>query len=880
MKGILYCIVLFLGLVAEAGAQSIQGRITDKNGTALPGATLYLREIAAGAVADENGAFQMELPAGVYTCEISALGYEKQIRQLNVLETEVLRVDVQLKEMSYMLSEVKVTRSKEDPAYYFMRHAIANAPFHLNQVRSFRAEIYTKGTMQLEKMPKLLMLSKEVRKEVSPYIGKLFLLESVTDLKFEAPDKYERNILAFSSTIPDEMNAEDAMDVLSASIYEPNVVGVISPLSPGAFSYYRFRLEEYYMEGERSIAKIGVIPRKDNRMLARGWICISEKDWSVVRFDLTVENMGMTLGIKCMYHEVKPTVFLPTSYDIDVRLKLLGIHAGGKYYAAVKYKEVNAEIQEEIVPVVLVAPVAEQAAQEEIVAEKEKASAKVSKEEKMRKQLEELQEKDNLSTREAYRMARISRQLLKPERPDTVAPLEIREQSVQVRTRVDSLAMKRDSLYWLRMRTIPLKKEEVVSYQKKDSLREVVKKAERESDTLSLNSLVGGTVLMGENIRLKQGVWLRWDGLLKAVPEYNFADGFWIGQKLELNVHAKRKRHLILTPSLYYATARKTWLWQVKGKYVYAPMRRGVLEAGVGYVSADYKGTAGGIRFENTLTSLVCADNFMKFYSNRYVRFRNAVDLVNGLRLEITGKYEKRRILENRITYNFFKKDAEPNLPSWEGGVNMPDNTALVLGVNIDYTPYYYYRIDEGRKEYLHSDWPTFSIGYERGVSLNEGHDSSFERLQLGIRQDIKMGYFDRISYEGQIGKFFSVREIYFPDYKHFGTTGWIWNTDGFETGFFVADYYRLHTRDKWAYGGLNYLSEYLLLKRLPFLQHSLMDEAVHLRYLWTPGLRNYAETGYSLGVFDAIRAGVFVGWDRDGYQGVGMRISISLNEW
>ena len=76
------------------------------------------------------------------------------------------------------------------------------------------------------------------------------------------------------------------------------------------------------------------------------------------------------------------------------------------------------------------------------------------------------------------------------------------------------------------MRTIPLKKEERVSYQKKDSIRKWVKKTEQKFDTLSRNSQVGGTVLMGGNVRLKQGVWLRVDGLLKAVPEYNFVDDY------------------------------------------------------------------------------------------------------------------------------------------------------------------------------------------------------------------------------------------------------------------------------------------------------------------------------------------------------------------
>lgn len=877
MKILICLCIMCWGMIYGAEAQMLKGKITDKNGMGIPGATLYLREIAAGSVADENGDFQIGLPVGDYTCEISALGYEKQIKPLRVKAAETLRMDIQLKEMSYMLKEVKVSRSKEDPACYFMRHAIARAPFHLNQVKSYQAEIYTKGNMQLEKIPKLLMLSKEMRKEVGPYIGKLFLLESVTDLKFEAPDKYERKILAFSSTIPSDMSAEDALDVVSASVYEPEVMGLISPLSPVAFSYYRFHLEDYYEEGGRNIAKIKVIPRKDNRLLVSGWLHIAEKDWSVVRFDLEMVNMGITAGIKCVYHEVKPTVFLPTSYDIDVKLKILGIRAGGKYYAAVKYKEVDALSPKVTEYIDTVVPALDKPA----VASVKQTGRKRSKEEKMRKQLEELSEKDNLTTREAYRIARMSQQLFEPKRPDTLAPLEVRELSVQVKTRVDTMAMQRDSLYWLQMRTIPLKKEEVVSYQKRDSFRKVVKSLQNTSDTLHRSSgqNTGDMILLGGNLRLRKNVSLSVSGLIRAVPEYNFADGFWIGQKLSLKIRMKRNRQLTLSPSFYFATARKTMLWEMKGKYIYSPMRQGRLNVEMGYLSADYKGHSGSLRLENAMTSLFYADNFMKFYSKRYVSFRNSIDIANGLKIEVDGRYEKRRILQNHITYNFFKKDAEPNLPSLEGGVDMPDNTALVFGANLSFTPRYNYRVRNGIKDYLYSAWPTFSMAYQRGIPLNDKHTSSFERLQFGVLQSVELGYFDKLSYWGQAGKYLSGKEIYFPDYKHFATTGWILNTDGFESGFMLADYYRLNTDDKWVYAGINYKSEYLLLKRLPFLQRYLFNEGLHVRYLWTPALRHYVETGYSLGFYEALRIGVFAGFDRKGYEGVGFRISFLLTD-
>lgn len=606
-----------------------------------------------------------------------------------------------------------------------------------------------------------------------------------------------------------------------------------------------------------------MIPRKDNRLLMSGWMCIVEDDWSVSGFDLVVQQIGVTAGIKCMFHEVRSSVFLPTSYDIDLKVSLLGVRAGGKYYASLKYKEVKLRESKEQMPADVELPV---------VAEKQT---------KKQMLLEKLLEKDNLSTRDAYRVARLTQQVYEPKRPDTVAPLEIRELGVQVKTVLDSNAMKRDSLYWSQMRTIPLKGDEVVSYWRKDSVVREIGKSEEKVDTLrkSSGNRSGSLVLLGGNVKLGNRVNLKVDGVLKAVPEYNFVDGFWIGQAAALSIRMKEERRLIFVPSLYYATARKAWLWEMRGNYTYAPVRRGVLNVGIGYVSADYKGSAGTDRLENALTSLVCADNYMKFYNKRYVHFRNAVDLSNGLRLELAGNYEKRQVLRNHITYNFFKRQADLNLPSEEGGVNMPDNTSLVFEAALEYTPFYYYRMQDGKKVYSYSKWPTFSVRYGRGISLNDGYDSSFERIALGVRQDIRFGYFDRVSYYGQVGKFFAVKEMYFPDYKHFNTTGWVLNTNSFSEGFFVADYYELYANDKWVYGGMNYISSYLLLKRLPFMQRFLFDEGVHVRYLWTPLLRNYVEAGYSLGFSDVARGGVFVGFDRSGYKGVGVRFTLSLDK-
>lgn len=58
------------------------------------------------------------------------------------------------------------------------------------------------------------------------------------------------------------------------NFYEPTIFDKVSPLSAGAFSYYRFKLEGCYSEGNHLINKIKVIPKQAQSALWCPEICI------------------------------------------------------------------------------------------------------------------------------------------------------------------------------------------------------------------------------------------------------------------------------------------------------------------------------------------------------------------------------------------------------------------------------------------------------------------------------------------------------------------------------------------------------------------------------------------------------------------------------
>ncbi len=458
--------------------------------------------------------------------------------------------------------------------------------------------------------------------------------------------------------------------------------------------------------------------------------------------------------------------------------------------------------------------------------------------------------------------------------------LQILDSGPQVRVTADSLAARRDSMYWESIRNLPLRAEELVSYQVKDSLKQAIESGKpltsieiggKKAGKVSVESL-----LLGGETRKKKGFWFGYSGLVRGVPEYNFTDGFWLGQKFTLGKNFKRKRTLELSPSVYYITARKEVNWQVEGTYTYSPLRNGVLQVSGGKTTADFNRENGELRWLNALSSLLFATNPIRFYEKEFIEANHRIDLANGLFFTTGFAFENRKELVNHISYSFFGGKPSPNIPDGYFFPPMRDQHATLLSVGIEYTPRYKYHLWGGRKHYQESAYPTLSARYEKGIAGKNSSNSSFNRLEIGIDQEVKLTEFDRLQYFVNAGGTFNTSITGFPDYKHFTTSGLILTEKSVYTAFNLLDPYRFSTDEHWAQGHLSYTSNYLFFKRLPFLQHLIFDEAVHLKALFIPN-RNYSELGYTIGFQNVIRAGIFTGWEKGKYDSFGVKISLPV---
>jgi hypothetical protein len=859
----IYGLILFLFCVAALNvhAQTLKGKVTDNKDNSISNAVVFIREISQGIATDNNGEFQINLKNGSYTCEFSSLGYEKKTVTV-VIDKPLHSITISLKGKAYELEEVVISAHREDPAYSIMRKAIAMAPYYLHQVKRYESEIYLKGSMKLNKMAGWIESRID---EVKLIKGSLFLMESQNEVIFTSPDRYEQKVIAISSSFPKDIADEDSpMKLVRANIYAPNVRGMISPLSPGAFTYYRFTFEGKTIENEHVINKIRVEPKKNSPLLLTGWLYIVHDSWNVQNIEMMASVFGVHERFTVNYSEVKPSVFLPVAYNIydSIAIGLIGLNAEIKYYSSVKYR--NVEVNESPSTVSLDKNIAVSA--KNIVPEKLKT--------KKQQELETLMSKENISNKDAYKIAGLMRETTEPdESRKKRESLEISSQKDNVNVTVDSLFKSRDSIYWTQIRNLPLQNDEIVSYKKKDSLEVKFKQIQKPDS--SRNKSWFRKVVFGSQVKIGEKGWLRYDGLLKSVPEYNFVDGVWLGQELAFGIDFSKNYSLNIYPSVYYITARQTVNWHTDGTFRYAPMKNGQFTVTVGNSTSDFNQIGGSSRLVNSIFSLVYAHNSIKFFQRQYLTVSHKIDVANGFYVKVNAEYSKRNALENNMSYNFSGKTPSPNLPEGQTS-SMPDNTLTKVALQLEYTPRYRYRIRDGRKQYVSSKYPTFTFNYEKGIATDNDRSASFDMVELGIRQEISLNAFNRLEYLVNTGTFLSSKRTYFPDFKHCNSNELFFTTNPLRNSFCIANY-SYSTDKSWVQIHFNYTSSYLFIKNLPFLQKYPLEESIHARTLFIPGT-NYSELGYSVGLVKVVEAGVFVGFKEGKYNAVGVTLSLPLN--
>ncbi|MBA7513286.1 hypothetical protein ES705_05301 [subsurface metagenome] len=342
---------------------------------------------------------------------------------------------------------------------------------------------------------------------------------------------------------------------------------------------------------------------------------------------------------------------------------------------------------------------------------------------KVTEKIENILGKEEMSNRDMIKLARLMDKETKNEKPEDKS-LEIKETTNHT---IEKDAKNTDSIYWAKIRPIPLTANELTGYRVKDSVLLAKSDTTLDADTLKKQKSrifkFAGNVISGKTFRSKDSsLVFRYNGLISLNKlSFNTVDGWTYKQEFSIKKVFSPGKEFGIYPEFGYAFNREAVMWNIHNSFSYAPLKRANFFLDFGQRSSDYNSEYGINRTLNSISSLFFRYNFLRLYEESYFKTGNNIDLSNGLQLSASIKYAERKHLENSTDYSFFftnDRDYEDNQPENIHLTNYPleNQESFVFSLGLSYTPDYYYRVRKGVKHMVNSDYPTFRIEYKKSI--------------------------------------------------------------------------------------------------------------------------------------------------------------------
>lgn len=766
-------LLLFLFSSGYASAQKIFGIVFNEKGDLLPYSSITIKGTTIGASANNRAKYAINVQPGTYTVVCQHIGYAMQEKQVTVKQDDE-ELAFFLKEQKLELKEVVVKSGAEDPAYEIIRQAIKKRPEYNKEVNAFSCDLYTKDMIKLRRLPKAILgrrIPDADRDDMgldTSGAGIIYLSESVASVASQKPDKFKLDVKSSRVSGSDGFGFSFPTFI---SLYQNNVTlftqklnprGFISPIADGALNFYRYKYLGSFWENGKEVNTIKIIPKRTYEPLFSGIINITENDWRIHSVDLVLTKYSQleiidSLQITQFHVPVNDSAWRVKNQLIHFTFSQLGIDAAGNF--------VNVY--------------------------------------------------SNYNLQPNFSKKYFDNVVMKYE-PDV---------------------NKKPKKYWDTIRPMPLEREEARDYIVKDSLLEVHKdssKSQLAADVLNakqgkINPLDIFWSGIGKTHYTKEGSW-QWavEPLIKKL-EYNLAEGLVVNAEGSYNQYLKQaKTNLSIRPSLRYGFSNK----HLNGAMELELRTRD--QEGQGKLKRETWNLAGGRRVTqfnrespitpliNSISTLLYGDNFMKTYENVFGIIGFSKRYESGLRFNVSGLWEDRRPLDNTTRYTFFKKDSiniTPNYPYEKIAAQFTPHKALLVSIDVSYKPGQKYVQFPDRKMPLGSKYPTFTIGYTKGINGVLGSDVDFDKWRFSLNDDLNLKIGGLLKYKLGVGGFANNKKVFIQDYQHFNGNLTAAASE-YVNSFQLVSYYAFSTTTNfYAEAHLEHHFNGLLTNKIPFLK-------------------------------------------------------------
>lgn len=756
-----------------ATAQKIFGIVFNEKGDLLPYSSVTIKGTTTGASANNRAKYSIAVKPGTYTVVCQHIGYAAQEKQITITDNDE-ELPFFLKEQKLELKEVVVKSNAEDPAYEIIRQAIKKRPLYAKEVNAFTCDLYTKDMIRLRRLPKSILGQKIPEQDRGDMgldttgAGIIYLSESIATIATHQPDKFKLEVKSsrvsgsdgFGFTFPTFISLYQNNVTLFTQKLNPR--GFISPIADGALNYYSYKYMGSFWEDGKEVNAIKVIPKRKYEPLFSGIINITENDWRIHSADLLLTKYSQleiidSLQITQFHVPVNDSTWRVKNQLIHFTFSQLGIDAAGNFVSV--YTDYD------------------------------------------------------------------------------LAPVFPKKYFDNVIMKYEKDVNKRPKNYWDTIRPVPLERDEARDYIVKDSLLEVHKdssKSQLAADVL--NARQGKTKPLdifwngiGKTHYTTVGSW-QWgvEPLLKNI-EYNLAEGIVTNLNGSFRQYLKNaKTNLFIKPSLRYGFSNhhlngalevqlKTRDEEPQGK-----LKRETWTFAGGRRVTQFNRESPITPFINSISTLLYGDNFMKTYENVFALADFSKRYESGLHFNVNALWENRSPLNNTTTYTFFKKDSvniTPNYPDDRINAQFEPHKALLVNVDVSYKPGQKYIQFPDRKMPLGSKYPTFSIGYTKGINGLAGSNVDFDKWRFTIYDDLNFKIGGLLKYKLGVGGFFNSKKVFIQDYQHFNGNLTVAASE-YVNSFQLVSYYAFSTTtDFYATVHLEHHFNGLITNKIPILR-------------------------------------------------------------
>ena len=876
------CMVLWLVCGMDGHTQSLHGIITDDTGNPLPFATIYIPDLRRGTASNVEGEYVLALERGSYKVRFQYLGYRTQTQTV-VIGDKHVELNVVLIVEPVQLSDVMISAEREDPAYTIIRKAIAKAKYHTQQLDSYTATAYIKGSGRLKGVPALFRktIEKELEKEGID-TSTAFTTESVSEITYTRPNQYEEKTISIR-TVGDDMNT-DPIGFIQSSFYEPEVNGSVSPLSPRAFAYYKYEFLGEFSDQGHTINKIRVTPRSRGDNVFEGTIYIVDQHWSIHSLNLDTYIWGIKFNIQQIYQPVEENVWLPLNQIFHVTGAFFGFKFEFQYFANISDYRIVLNPDLTFVPEVIddkIEPGQAQTADQSLARQEGSTIEKLaSGEEVSRKQLRKL-------------LKEYEQQEQKEWGQDTLqGVVEVHTQSV------DTMAYRRDSVYWTRIRPLPLTEFEEKGYRVQDSLARahaVVDSVDKDSMQFTVgdqNNVVVKSrskfqlrdLLYGGSYKISERARFALDPLLNNIG-FNTVDGYHAEWGVRFYSASNAKLNWSVGPRIRYPFARDVLDYQLLTRFGVGRFEHKwglVLEVGRYPFQLNPDNPIHPLI--NNFMSLLFERNYMKIYEKDYILLGLQKDFGREIRAALSGEWAKNEQLMNHSDFLVFdnkKRTYTSNIPvnNEIDTTYFPTYRSAILNFKITTSPWLKYSIRNGAKSVVDNSSPELSIQYRVAIPGLFDSDIDYHQIEGGIRHTIRFAGGGLLNFNLTGGTFPGNKVLYFPQFRHFAGNRTPFATLDPAKSFRMLDYYTFSTQNEYLTVFTNYQFRKLLATQIFEVRLAGLKESVFLNFLETQSSDHYVELGYGLNyIFRVFRLEFVTAWQDFRYQDFAVRIGIAAN--